>query len=152
MWNALQPLLLAASSSATLLMLTVLTHASGNHCTLSNVANVVKPACSCDAPSLDLHHKLGSRSRRSSTIGLRLGFPPRFVQPSLYQHSPALVTSPVEITHHKLRDTGALPRPSLEQVTQCSCGSLRSVAQQPGELPKQVLEARTLLLWRELPL
>jgi hypothetical protein len=96
--------------------------------------------------------KLGSRTRWSSTIGLRPGFPPRFVQLSLYQLSPALVTSPVEISHHKLRDTGALPRPSLERVTQCSCGSLRSVAQQPGELPKQVLETKILLLWRELPL
>jgi hypothetical protein len=150
MWNALHSLQLAGDSRATLLMLTVRTHAAGRQWTLSGPGTIVESA-SCNNPSLPQLNLAAARGR-SSTIGLRSGFPPRFVQPSLYQHSPALVTSPVGISHHKLRDTGALPRPSLEQVTQCSCGSLRPVAQQPGELPKQVLETKILQLWRELPL
>jgi hypothetical protein len=151
MWNALHSLLLAGDSRATLLMPTVRTHAGGRQWTLSGAGSIVESA-SCNNPSLRPQLNLAAARGRSSTIGLRPGFPPRFVQPSLYQLSPALVTSPVEISHHKLRDTGALPRPNLEQVTQCPCGSLRPVAQQPGELPKQVLETKILQLWRELPL
>jgi hypothetical protein len=149
--DALHSLLLAGDSRATLLMPTVRTHAGGRQWTLSGAGSIVESA-SCNNPSLRPQLNLAAARGRSSTIGLRPGFPPRFVQLSLYQLSPALVTSPVEISHHKLRDTGALPRPNLEQVTQCPCGSLRPVAQQPGELPKQVLETKILQLWRELPL
>jgi hypothetical protein len=151
MWNALHSLLLAGDSRATLLMPTVCTHTGGRQWTLSGAVSIIESA-SCNNPSLRPQLNLAAARGRSSTIGLRPGFPPRFVQLSLYQLSPALVTSPVEISHHKLRDTGALPRPNLEQVTQCPCGSLRPVAQQPGELPKQVLETKILQLWRELPL
>lgn len=77
---------------------------------------------------------------------------PATVPRPLLQLSPALVTSLSGALSSLLRETGALPRSRLEQVTQVTSGSLQPVVHTPVAGSKTGSAGHFSLLWRELPL